>query len=75
MFRLLRDPFWKRIFGLRRIRKIEAKNVFLPLMTDMKRIAIIPFIWNQSAPTQGLPLVGKNNDWTSNKQGAKDEFL
>ena len=75
MFRLLRDPFWKRILGLRRIRKIEAKNVFLPLMTDMKRIAIIPFIWNQSAPAQGLPLVGKNNEGTNDKQGAKDEFL
>ena len=75
MFRLLRDPFWKRILGLRRIRKIEAKNVFLPLVTDMKKIAIIPFIRNQSATAQGLPLVGKNKEGTNDKQGAKDEFL
>ena len=36
MFRLLRDPFWKRILRLRCVRKIETENVFLPLVTDTK---------------------------------------
>jgi hypothetical protein len=75
MFRLLRDPFWKGILRLRCIRKIEAKNVFLPLVTDMKGIAIIPFIRNQSAIAQGLPLIGQNKKGASCKQRVEDEFL
>ncbi len=75
MFRLLRDPFWKRILGLRCIRKIEAKNVFLPLVTNMKGIAIMPFIRKECATAQGLPLIGKNKKGTSCEEGAKDEFL